>query len=60
MKDWEEVLTCPYCKTESVYEVYHEIQGTEGVFSVCCDNCDENFEVDYYPTIEFKARDINV
>lgn len=58
MSDWEEVITCPHCDIKSVYEVYHELEGNEGVISLCCDNCDKDFEVDYYPVIEFKVREI--
>lgn len=58
VSDWEEKLTCPHCEQESVYEVYHELEGKEGVFSVVCNHCDEDFEADYYPVIEFKAREI--
>lgn len=60
MSDWEEKITCPHCNKKSVYEVYHELQGTEGIFNITCNSCDEDFEVDYYPVIEFKAREINV
>lgn len=60
MSDWEEKLICPYCKSEASYDVGFEVQGSEGVMSFSCCYCQTDFEVDYYPVIEFEAREINV
>jgi predicted Zn finger-like uncharacterized protein len=50
------LLKCPHCKSNDQYNVNQEVQGTDGVISVSCSDCTKDFEVDYYPVIEFKAR----